>query len=174
MVAGHRADWQRRAPSSAGVRSLRGGRLALVGALLLATSFAPGTARADSARLSLSTATLSFPTADPDVVPVIDAAENPVAVGVDVRGATSSQLTALAAGDLVSGPDQIPIAAVHWTGQGDGFAPAGTLSKNDPQLVGQWVGRVDTAGSLWFQLDNSWSYPTGDYGQTVVYTLVAY
>ncbi len=136
-----------------------------------------GAAHATSARLDFGVSTLSFPSADPDSVPVIRAVENPVAVDVTINGphSTISQLTVQAAGDLISGPDQIAIDHVGWQGQGEGFVPGpARLSKDEPRLVGQWVGKGAKQGSLRFGMENSWDYAAGVYSQTVVYTLVAY
>lgn len=158
-----------------------GGRaaLALPAVLLImgtAAALLPMPACADTARLTFDTAAVSFPSADPDSVPQINAVENPVTIEVTVRAGnpTITDLTTLSSGDLQSGVDVIPIDRVSWTAQGSGFT-SGVLSKDDPQPVGQWFGkRVDAVGSLSFRLQNSWSYATGSYSQTVVYTLVAY
>ena len=145
--------------------------------LLVCFALATATACDAAVKLSLtlSEATLTFPAADPDEVPEIAAVENPVSVQVEVKAtlATISQLTVLAGGDLMSGTDRIPVDRIRWTAQGNGFA-SGRLSKDGPQLVGQWQGRIWEEGMLLFWLENSWSYATGDYAQTVVYTLVAY
>jgi hypothetical protein len=133
-------------------------------------------ASADSARLTLDVAALSFPSADPDVVPQVSALENPVTVEVTIRAGNPSiaDLTVVSSGDLQSGADVIPIDRVSWTANGDGFT-SGVLSKNGPQPVGQWFGkRIDAVGTLWFQLENSWDYAAGFYSQTVVYTLTSY
>jgi len=131
---------------------------------------------ADDAALTLDVLTLSFPSADPDLTPEIPALENPISVSVRVRGAstTITDLTANAAGNLISGSDIIPIDRVRWTAAGQGFV-SGNLEAYDPQLVGQWFGkRTDATGTLSFRLQNSWQYATGFYSQVVVYTLVSY
>ena len=85
-----------------------------------------------------------------------------------------TDLTATAAGDLISGSDIVPIDRVRWIAAGQGFV-SGSLVAYDPQLVGQWFGkRVDVNGTLSFRLQNSWQYATGFYSQVVVYTLVSY
>jgi len=149
--------------------------VALAAVCCLAIGVAAGVAHAGSATLTLSTSVLHFPNADPDIFPVIDATENPMGVLVRVTGNPNGQvqLTALAAGDLRSGADVIAISAVRWTAQGNGFL-SGTLSRSTPQLMGYWVGNVYQQGTQQFQLTNSWSYATGNYSQTVVYTLVSY
>jgi len=145
--------------------------------LTIGIFMAPSAARATSAKLDFSVLTLSFPSADPDTVPTILAVENPVIVTVDINGPSStlSELTVMAAGDLMSGSDQIPVSQVEWQAQGVGFVPGPTrLSKDAPQLVGQWAGNTNAQGSLRFGMENSWDYATGVYSQTVVYTLIAY
>ena len=141
----------------------------------LAIGLAPGAAHAGSATLTLSSSILTFPNADPDVFPVINATQNPLGVLVRVTGNPHGQvqLTALAAGDLRSGANAIAISAVRWTAQGNGYV-SGALSSSSPQLMGQWVGNVYQQGTQQFQLTNSWSYATGNYSQIVVYTLVSY
>lgn len=133
-------------------------------------------ASADDATLTFDVLTLTFPSADPDLTPQIEALENPISVSVRIRGgpATIADLTANAAGDLVSGSDLIPIDRVSWIAAGHGFV-SGSLKAYDPQLVGQWFGkRTDVTGTLSFRLQNSWQYATGFYSQVVVYTLVSY
>ena len=132
--------------------------------------------RADDATLTFDVLTLTFPSADPDVTPEIPAGENPVTVSVKVRAAATAiiDLTATAAGDLISGADIIPIDRVRWIAAGQGFV-SGSLKAYDPQLVGQWFGkRTDVTGTLSFRLQNSWQYASGFYSQVVVYTLVSY
>lgn len=144
-------------------------------ALVAIVSLAPGMAQAASAKLSFSGTTLTFPSADPDAVPVIAATENPIQIRVAVNGPAGiiSQLSVLAGGDLMSGADRIPIGKVTWTAQGSGFL-SGRLSSTDTQLVGQWTGKTNVTGDLRFWLENSWSYAVGDYSQNLVYTLIAY
>ena len=141
------------------------------------TCSSPKRAEAVSAELTLGMGSISFPAADPDVAPVVAALENPVHVKVKVRGDKGvpvvAQLTALAGGDLISGPDRIAIEQVSWSGAGSGFL-SGVFSATESQLVGQWSGDITVNGDLRFWLANSWTYASGEYSQTVVYTLVAY
>jgi len=138
-------------------------------------TIAGGNAHATSAKLYFGETTISFPSADPDLVLSIGALENPITVRVDIAGAAStvSQLTVEAGGDLMSGSERIPVDQINWTATGSGFV-SGTLSSTQPQLVGQWVGKVDRTGQLQFWLQNSWLYAVGNYSQNVVYTLIAY
>jgi hypothetical protein len=150
--------------------------LALAIASPVAVAVTATGAYGDSASFTFDALTLTFPSADPDAVPDIAALENPVSVSVRVRGsaATIADLTVIAAGDLLSGSDAIPVDRVSWTGLGSGFL-SGALSRYDPQLVGQWFGkRTNANGTLSFRLQNSWDYATGFYSQVVVYTLVSY
>ena len=142
----------------------------LVVAMLLTTS----PVHAGTARLTISSTTVTFPSTDPDAVPSVAASENPVSVQVRVSGNPGiSQLTVIAGGDLVSGPDKIAIGKVTWTATGNGFV-SGTLSSSQSQLVGQWSGNVNQTGQLRFWLANSWSYAVGSYSQNLMYTLIAY
>lgn len=166
-------------PTIVGVARSRARARRLLAGLSIAAALALpcSTASADSARLDFSAVSLSFPSADPDAVSIIDAIENPILAGVTIKSSPStiSQLTVLAAGDLISGSDQIPVDRIGWQGQGQGFVPGPVqLSKDAPQLVGQWVGKTNAQGNLRFGMDNSWDYATGVYGQAVVYTLIAY
>ncbi len=133
-----------------------------------------------SATLTINTASISFPNADPGVVPNIPANENPVSVtaNVQIDDGSTATLTALAGGDLVSGSDKIAINNVSWTVTGSagntGGLVAGTLSKDNPVLAGSWTqSGTYTTGSFLFFLANSWSYATGTYSQTVTYTITA-
>jgi hypothetical protein len=136
---------------------------------------APGIAHSASARLSFDVATITFRAADPDLVPAVAAAENPIQVDVDIKGSPglTSVLSVQAGGDLISGADRIPISSITWTAQGSGFV-SGVLSSTTSELVGQWMGKATATGYLRFWLANSWSYAAGNYRQNLVYTLIAY
>jgi len=126
------------------------------------------------ATLTLGVTDIHFPASDPDATPAIDATENPVSVDVKAHSGSSSTvtLTCQANGDLVSGGDTIGIDQVSWTVTGAGFA-AGTMSKSSGVSAGSWTGSGSRSGTFSFALANSWSYATGAYSQTVVYTLTA-
>ena len=94
--------------------------VALVQPLSAATDTKPITVSASvaaSAKLTLSIATVSFPDADPDLVPSISNSEGAVTVTAKGKTTTGSNvtLTLQAAGDLASGSDTIPISNVTWT-----------------------------------------------------------
>lgn len=129
---------------------------------------------AAAAKLVISSSTVTFPNADPDVTPFVAAAEGAISVTAKARTATGSpvELTVLAAGDLVSGPNTIGVTNVSWTASGAGFV-AGTLSSSVAQTVGSWSGPGQRAGTQSFQLANSWTYATGAYSTVATYTLIA-
>jgi hypothetical protein len=127
-----------------------------------------------TAKLTVSSATLTFPNADPDLVPSIAATEG--AVNITARAKTSTgttvSLTLAAGSDLTSGTDTIPISAVTWTVTGGGFV-VGTMSTATAQTVASWTGSGDRTGTQTFALANSWTYPTGAFSATATYTLTA-
>ena len=126
------------------------------------------------AKLTLSSAVVTFPNADPDSTPSISAAEG--AVTITAKGKTSTgatiALTIVAADDLLSGSARIPISNVTWTASGAGFA-AGTLSKSAAQTVASWTSSGNRTGTQSFALANSWNYAAGTYTTTAAYTLAA-
>lgn len=126
------------------------------------------------ASLSIGSAAINFPDANPDSTPSIAATQNPVAV--DAKGKTSAgssiTLTLVAADDLTSGSDTIAISNVTWTASGVGFVE-GTMNKTSAQAVGSWTNSGNRSGSLSFALANSWAYATGTYSTTATFTLTA-
>jgi len=126
------------------------------------------------ASLTLSTASLVFPDADPDVLNQVPAAGGAVTISAKAR-ATEGQaivLTVLASSDLRSGLDVIPASNVTWTASGAGFVP-GTLSATVPAQVATWTGSGVRSGSQQYFFRNVWTHPTGTYTATLVYTLSA-
>lgn len=159
----------------------------LLGAALVAVAFAqPLTAATDTkpltvsatvaarASLTVSSATITFPDADPGTTPSITATEGPLTL--TARGRTTAAgnitLTLLAAGDLTSGSDTIAISNVTWTASGTGYVP-GTMNGTTAQSVGSWTGSGSYAGTMTFALANSWAYRTGSYSASATYTLTA-
>lgn len=126
------------------------------------------------ASLTLGQAAINFPDADPDSTPSISATENAVSVNAKVRtgSASTATLTHLAAGDLVSGSDNIAIGNVTWTATGAGYQ-AGTMSRTAAQTAGSWTGSGNRAGTFSYFLANSWAYATGNYTASSTYTLSA-
>jgi len=129
---------------------------------------------ASSAQLTISPNVINFPDANPDTVPTIAATQNPVSVTANAQtgGGRTVTLGVLAQGDLVSGGNTIAINNVTWTATGSGFRN-GTMNKTTSQLAGQWTGPGSRTGTFSYSLKNSWSYATGSYTQTVIYTLIA-
>lgn len=124
--------------------------------------------------LSITPASITFPSADPDVSPVIAAA--PVVVTVRVRGNSGPwTLTVLAGGDLIAGSSTVDITNVSWTATPAPPYQNGTLSKTVAQRLASGTGNVSPAanGSVTFRLANSWMYSAGNYTQTLVFTLSA-
>lgn len=127
-----------------------------------------------AAQLTITPSAINFRDADPSVMPSIPANENPVSVTAyaQTTGNKTVTLTVIAAGDLVSGNDTILINNVTWTATGNGFL-GGTMSKTTPQTAGRWHRSGTRMGTFSFFLNNSWSYATGNYTQTVTYTLTS-
>jgi hypothetical protein len=126
------------------------------------------------AKLSFSSSTLSFPDADPDTVPLISAAGGAITITAKARAslAATVTLTVIAADDLRSGLDTIPASALTWIGSGAGFVN-GTVSRATPQVVGSWTGSGIRTGTQTYRFQNSWSYRTGTYSVSLLYTLVS-
>jgi hypothetical protein len=125
-----------------------------------------------TAKLSLSSLTVNFPDADPDTTPSITVA----AITVGAKGKTAAgsniTLTVLASDDLKAGTNVIGIANITWAVTGVGFVP-GTMSKTVAQSLASWLNSGDRSGTQTYSLANSWSYATGAYTTSVLYTLTA-
>jgi hypothetical protein len=124
-----------------------------------------------TAQLTITPASVNFRNS---VAPLIPAQENPVSVtaNAQIDDQSTAVLSVFAGDDLVSGADKISIDKVSWTATGDGFV-AGTMKKNVSVTAGSWQGPGEHVGTFSFFLANSWSYATGNYSQTVIYTLTA-
>jgi hypothetical protein len=127
-----------------------------------------------SATLTINMTSISFPSENPDLVPSIPATQNPVGVtaSVQIEDGSTATLTVLAGGDLISGNDKIAINTVSWTATGGGLLP-GIMNKVTPVLAGSWTSPGEYTGAFSFFMANSWSYATGNYSQTVTYTVTA-
>lgn len=128
---------------------------------------------ANRANLTLAPSTINFADADPDLVANVPA-DVTVNVAASVRVASGSpvNLTCLSNGDLISGADAIAISNVSWVAGGAGYV-SGTLSDAVAQSVGSWTGSGARVGTMDFSMVNSWGYATGNYTQTVDFTLDA-
>jgi hypothetical protein len=147
-----------------------GGALAIAAAVLSV----PGQASAQGLDLSVSPAIISFPPADPDAFPVVTS--GPVTISYRIRGVPrneSWQITVLSSGDLLAGGTSVDISNVSWVATPSPPFRSGTLSKTVAQVVASGNGNVNptASGSLTFRMTNSWTYSTGTYTQTLVFTL---
>jgi hypothetical protein len=124
------------------------------------------------AKLTLGTATINFPDADPDVTPVFTSAAVPINVKARTAAGSTVSLTVKATDDLRSGASVIAINTLTWKVTGVGFSN-GTSNKTTPQTLGSWNGSGNPSGTQTFSLPNSWSYATGSYSTTLSYTLTA-
>lgn len=126
------------------------------------------------ARLSLSSAALTFPDADPDTIPSIQASQGPITVTAKARTSPNGTvtLTVRASDELRSGLDTIPASNITWVASGPGFTN-GTLSATTAQPVATWSGSGVRTGAHTFFFRNLWSYATGTYTLTMIYTLSA-
>lgn len=156
-------------------RSLVWNALHALGRLASAALVLLGTASAQTVDLTLSSTTVSFPSEDPDLIPLVSAQPLLVTYRVRQNRRGAWRLTVRADGDLVAGPAVIDISNVRWTATPAPPFQNGTLSKTVEQLVASGVGDVNPAdiGSILFQLVNQWTYSTGVYTQTLVFTLSA-
>ena len=143
---------------------------------VVATLLRPSPASAQSPRLELSVSRqyINFTLGDPDVEPVVSAA--PIAVSYRIRGLQGKatwQLTVLACGDLVSGPSTVDIFNVTWVATPAPPFRSGTLNRTVAQVVASGSGSENPTqvGSLIFRMNNSWTYDSGIYTQTIVFTL---
>lgn len=132
-----------------------------------------------SAKLTLAASTITFPDADPDTTKSIPANENGAIVTAKVKtgSSTTATLKVLAADDLKSGTDTIPIANVtsSATNSSGTFFSAGpiTWSKTSPGVTVGQGGSGSYSGTFSWFLANSWNFPTGSYTANATYTLLA-
>ena len=126
------------------------------------------------ARLSLSSAAITFPDADPDAVPSIQPTQGPITLTAKARTSPNGSitLTVRANDHLRSGIDTIPASNITWVASGAGFNN-GTLSAASAQIVAAWTGSGARSGTQTFFFKNLWSYATGTYTLTMTYTLSA-
>ncbi len=132
---------------------------------------------ANTAKLTLSAATVSFADADPDVTnPIVSADVITIDAKAKTGAASSVTLTCKANTNLADGGNSIGIANVTWAGAdtiGTGFNATGTMSTTADQPVGTWTGSGARQGTQTYSLVNSWGYVPGSYSAVVVYTLTA-
>jgi hypothetical protein len=136
----------------------------------------PTSAAAQKLDLTVSPTSITFPSADPDISPIVLAP--PIVVSVRVRqnqAASPWQVTVLANGDLIAGSQTVDITNVTWAATPAPPFQNGTLSKTVAQRIATGTGNLNPAmdGSVTFRLTNSWNYAAGTYTQTIVFTLSA-
>ena len=145
----------------------------LVGVVSVAVVVMAAPASGQLLDLSVTPSVISIPSGDPDAMPLISSA--PVTVNYRVRQNSEQtwQLTVQANSDLESGASTIDISAVSWIATPTPPFQNGTLSKTAAQTVATGVGNQASpaTGSVTFRLTNSWTYDTGIYTQTLVFTL---
>jgi hypothetical protein len=148
-------------------------RAGILGILLTAVMATPAAAQRLS--LSISPRVATFPSSDPDAVPIVAAAPITVTYRVRQNLLQPWTLTVLANGDLISGPSRVDISNVTWVGTPRPPFQNGTMSRTVAQRLASGTGNVNPAstGSVTFRLANSWTYSTGTYTQTVLFTLSA-
>jgi hypothetical protein len=145
-------------------------RLLVIVALLLL----PSAAAAQRLDLSITPRVITFPSSDPDAVPIVSAA--PVQISYRVRQYNGPwSLTLLAGGDLISGSSSVDISNVTWVATPAPPFQNGTLSRTVAQTLATGSGSTNPArsGTITFRLANSWNYTAATYTQTVVFTLSA-
>lgn len=134
-----------------------------------------GSAAAQRVTLQVRPNSITFPTADPDLAPVVQA--QPLIIRYQIRNNDTGgwRLTVLAAGNLIAGASVIDIGNVSWTASPTPPFQAGTLSQTVEQTVASGLGNVQQpqTGTLTFQLNNLWTYAVGVYTQIIVFTLSA-
>jgi hypothetical protein len=126
-----------------------------------------------TAKLTLGSATLTFPDADPDTTPSIAPTEGAITINAKAKTSAAGNVTLVvkSGGNLVSGGDSIAISNLTWTVTGAGYS-AGTMGTTD-QGLGSWTGSGNYGGTQTYALANSWAYVTGSYTATLTYTLTA-
>lgn len=151
-------------------------RCTIVAALVvLALAALPAPAAAQRLDLTVTPGVITFPSSDPDVVPIVAAAPVQVTYRVRQNGGRPWTLTVLAGGDLLSGASTVDISNVTWVATPAPPFQNGTLSKTVARTLASGNGNVNPArtGSVTFRVANSWTYSAGTYTQTVTFTLSA-
>lgn len=127
-----------------------------------------------AATLRLDSGTVYFPPDDPLATGKITQTG---AVNIEAEARTSDfqavTLTALAASDLKSEENTIPIDALSWDATGMGYTQTGVLSDTQAQLLGSWNRSGSYDGTISYVLTNEWNYAAGTYTTTITYTLTA-
>lgn len=145
-------------------------------ALLVAgLALVPVSAGAQLLDLSITPSSFTFPSADPDVTPIVSAPPLTVTYRIRQNARGGWVLTMRAGGDLAAGGATIPIANVTWVATPSPPFQNGTVNASIDQQVASGTGNVAAAqtATITFHLVNSWSYSVGLYTQTLTFTLTA-
>jgi hypothetical protein len=131
-------------------------------------------AHAQKVDLTITPAAFTFPSADPDVTPIVTSPALTVRYRVQQNQGAQWRITVIANGDLVSGPEAIPISNVTWTATPAPPFQNGTMNSTVEQVVASGNGNSpNQTASITFSLVNSWSYAAGVYSQSFVFTISA-
>ena len=123
----------------------------------------------DKINLNISPSTISFPAADPDEQPVIQA-NSQVIILISVGKNKNWNLYIMAQGNLISAEGGIiPISNVSWVASQKPPLQDGVFIAGQNILMGSGRGRLDN-GTLTFYLNNSWDYLAGTYTQIITFT----
>lgn len=133
----------------------------------------PSAAAAQRITFSVSPPSFTYPSADPDSSPTVSSPQLTISYRLRNWSGRSWTITVQAQTDLVSGSSSIPAGNISWTATPAPFV-TGTLSTTARTLA-SGTGNVTPTryGYLTFSLMNLWSYPTGTYSHTVLFTFSA-
>ncbi len=133
------------------------------------------------AELTLGASVIDFPATNPSTASIPGVGTTSVSANVRTGSGSTATLTALAATDLKSGSDIIPISNVTSTytaTTGTGFFIAGTpiaMSTTTPgaTLATGTAASGSYTGTFTWAMANSWSYANGNYTAIINYLLTA-
>jgi hypothetical protein len=142
--------------------------LAGVAAVVLTLAFG-SPAGAQTLTLTLSRATFTYPSGDPDTTPTVSSPSFNVTYRVQNNAGKNWHLAVRANADLArtGGGATIPTTNTTFTGT----IGSGTLSNADQTLASGTGNRTSVTRSITFTLLNQWTYSAGTYTQTIVFTL---
>lgn len=134
----------------------------------------PLPARAQRVDLTITPSAFTFPSADPDVTPVVSSPALTIRYRVQQNQGAQWRITVLANGNLEASGATIPISNVTWNATPAPPFQNGTLNSTVEQLVASGAGNASTrTGTITFSLVNSWNYAAAVYAQTLVFTISA-
>jgi hypothetical protein len=126
-------------------------------------------AGAQTLTLTLSRTSFTYPSGDPDTTPTVSSPSFNVTYRVQNNAGHNWHLAVRANGDLArtGGGASIPTTNTTFTGT----IGSGTLTNTDQTLASGTGNRTSLTRSIMFTLQNLWTYSTGTYTQTIVFTL---